>query len=131
MAYNHTFEIDCSLPVKIGNFKNKFPPSLNHRLHWAQRSKLNKLWRHRVYCEVGKDRPPKPLDKCHAIITRYSTRELDFDNMITSNKPIVDGLVDAKVMKDDSVKHFSCDYRFMKCKRGDECLVIQLIEQQN
>jgi hypothetical protein len=126
--YEYQISINCSIPVKVGNFKNKFPPSLNHRLHWSQRSRLNKIWRLRVQNVIRGLEPSEPLERCHAVITKYGTRDMDFDNLVTSMKPVVDGLVDAGVMVDDKSRHFSCEYKFEKCKRGTECLVIQLKE---
>jgi Holliday junction resolvase RusA-like endonuclease len=128
MPYSLVIKIDCTVPVKVGNFKSKFPPSLNHRLHWAQRSRLNKIWRMKVNRSIGLKQPRKPLEKCFAIITKYGTRDCDFDNLVTSMKAVIDGLTDAGIMVDDSTKHFSCEYKFEKCKRNDECLVIQVME---
>ena len=122
--------IDCSEAVKCGKFSNKFPPSLNSRLHWAQRSKLNKLWRARAYCAIGKDKPRYPLDKVRCIITKYSTRACDWDNMVTQFKPVIDGLVDAGVVIDDSVEHFSAEYKFEKCKKSFEKIHIFIMEAE-
>lgn len=126
MTYEHTIVIDCSEHIRAGSWRNKFPPSMNARLHWSSRAKLNKIWRARTYVCVGKDRPESPLEKCHAVITRYGVGMVDFDNMVTSNKPIVDGLVDAGVMVDDSAEYFSAEYLFCKCKRGAERIEIKV-----
>ncbi len=126
--YQYTAVIDCSTRTKVGNFLNKFPPSLNHRLHWSVRAKANKLWRARVYLAIGSDRPEYPLEKCHAVFTKVSTRPCDFDNLVTSMKPIADGLKDARVIIDDSVEYFSAEYKHEKCKRGFEKLRIELRE---
>lgn len=79
-----------------------------------------------MYLSVGRSKPRFPLEKCHAVITRHSSKTVDFDNMVTSCKPIVDGLVDAGIMVDDSVEYFSAEYLFVKCKRGKELLEIKL-----
>lgn len=47
-------------------------------------------------------RPKEPLQKATLILTRCSSRETDFDNLVISFKPIVDGLVDARVLADDT-----------------------------
>jgi len=126
--YEYTAEICCAVSVKIKGFGNKFPPNLNHRIHWAQRARLNKMWRARVYLAIGADRPKFPLNKTHVIFTKISTKACDFDNLVTSMKPIADGLKDAGVIIDDSVEYFSAEYKFEKCKRGDEKLRIEIKE---
>lgn len=48
--------------------------------------------------------PPQPLVKAHVHLIRHSNRLLDYDNCVSSFKGIVDSLVDAGVMIDDSYK---------------------------
>jgi hypothetical protein len=48
--------------------------------------------------------------------------------MVTSCKPIVDGLVDALIVVDDSAEYFSAEYKFWQCKKGAEKIVIELRE---
>ena len=93
-----------------------------------KRESINKIWRMKVNRSIGLHQPRQPLDKCFAIITKHGTRDCDFDNLVTSMKPVIDGLTDAGVMVDDSTKHFSCEYKFEKCKRDEECILIQLLE---
>jgi len=70
--------------------------------HWSLEAKYRKVWHALVRCAVGNERPEKPLE--HALITlvRHSRLEPDPDNMWASWKPVVDGLVRARVLVDDS-----------------------------
>lgn len=49
--------------------------------------------------------PDQPLEKFTISITRYGTRYLDYDNLIASFKPYIDGLKLAGIIKDDSWKY--------------------------
>lgn len=46
--------------------------------------------------------PNAPLDRARLKITRYNYRMLDYDGLVGSLKPVVDGLTNAKIIKDDS-----------------------------
>lgn len=52
---------------------------------------------------LGK-RPAKPLTKFQISVKRLSPRTLDYDNLISSLKPHLDGLKLAKIIHDDSWK---------------------------
>ena len=45
--------------------------------------------------------PPKPLKQASITLTRFSSVEPDYDNLVISFKPIIDGLRDAGVIVDD------------------------------
>lgn len=60
-----------------------------------------------------------PWDRVRLVITRCSTRPMDFDNRVASAKPIVDGLMDARVIADDSdAVIVERDYRWERAERG-------------
>ena len=46
--------------------------------------------------------PKKPLTKATLSILRHSHRTLDYDGLVGSMKPVVDALVSARILKDDS-----------------------------
>jgi hypothetical protein len=50
-------------------------------------------------------RPEKPLESFKISITRYGARCLDYDNLISSFKPYIDGLKLSGVIKDDGWKY--------------------------
>lgn len=79
------------------------PPTPNYRHgHWTKLMKSNAEWRKKgaLSCMAQK-RPANPLTKAKLTCTRFSTRELDYDNLVSSFKPIIDGLKDAGVIVDD------------------------------
>lgn len=67
---------------------------------WAV-AKDRKHWRDAVSLIARTRRPPAPLTKVSIICTRYSSRAMDFDNRVMSFKPLIDGLVDGKIIVDD------------------------------
>jgi len=88
----------------------------------------NHFSKHRVFSLVknqvemltlGK-RPPSPLTQFKISVTRLSPKFMDFDNMISSLKPAIDGLRIAKVIKDDSwefIKDIPVDQKKSKEKK--------------
>lgn len=81
------------------------PRSLNKSL---SRSALKnsqsyiKNWRTKIWRMSWGKEPEKPLEKAEIKIIRHCKKFLDADNALASFKPIIDGIVDANVIKDDS-----------------------------
>ena len=71
------------------------------RAHWAAKAKEAREWINLVSMAVRNVRPPTPLTQATLSLTRYSTREPDFDGLVSSFKHIIDGLVRAGVIADD------------------------------
>lgn len=72
-------------------------------------------------------RPEKPLENFKISITRYGARCLDYDNLISSFKPYIDGLTLSGIIIDDSwkyLKQISTDQKISKEKK----LVIRVDE---
>lgn len=74
------------------------------RAHWSVKAKEARTWKNKVHTEC------KFLNICdlnltnaHITITRCSSREPDFDGLVSSGKHLLDGLVQAKVIPDDKV----------------------------
>lgn len=80
------------------------PKSLNRELrtHRFARSRSNQSWDLIIFHMVRNRLPPSPLQKAHLKLVRRYYRTLDFDGLVGSMKPVVDALVTAKVLKDDS-----------------------------
>jgi len=71
-----------------------------------------------------------PLDKAHLLFCLYNTRRLDFDGSVGSLKPIVDGLVRAKIIRNDSfivTGQWFVDQKL--CKKGLELIEIVVTER--
>jgi Holliday junction resolvase RusA-like endonuclease len=82
------------------------PKSPNDLLgaHWRQRSKHAKEWQEAVWAYLLKagGKPPAPLTRARLSLIRYSSVEPDRDNLRGSFKAVVDGLVKAGVLVDDT-----------------------------
>ena len=85
---------------------HELPKSLNKTLnaHWRRRHSSNNAWDNRVYALVADKLPPQPLAKARIRIVRHFWRTLDYDGLVGSMKPVVDGLVTAGVLSSDSWK---------------------------
>lgn len=80
------------------------PRRLNEVLrqhHMKRHSEISEIYRLIHLSTVGK-RPNSPLEKCSITIIRHSSRSLDWDNCVSSYKPIIDGLVKIKIIMDDT-----------------------------
>lgn len=85
---------------------HSLPDSLNKGLR-GNRMKYfakNKRWDLLIFGMVRHRLPPEPLKKARVTIVRHFWRTLDYDGLVGSMKPIVDALVDAGVLIDDSYK---------------------------
>lgn len=47
-------------------------------------------------------KPESPLLECSITCIRLSSRASDYDNLVASFKPIIDGLMDAGIIVDDN-----------------------------
>lgn len=53
---------------------------------------------------MGK-RPPEPLKYARLTLVRFSSVCPDFDGLVSSWKPVIDGLIHARIIEDDSMKN--------------------------
>ncbi len=90
--YTLSFEIE-DLP----ELPNKFNWS-----HWTAKRNHNKKWGSLVRICVGRKQPKTPLERAHVTLTRVSVRRPDFDGLVGSFKAVLDGLVYANVLLDDT-----------------------------
>lgn len=70
---------------------------------------------------VGQKKPHEPLSRAQLSITRHFYRTLDFDGLVGSFKPVVDGLIHAGVIVDDNWRvlgAWQCDQQFRPKKEG-------------
>ena len=82
------------------------PPSLNItlRTHYHKRNKLFKDYYNLISAVTRDQRPPEPLKKAKIKIERHFYRMLDYDNLVSSQKCIIDGLIHCGVIQSDSWK---------------------------
>ena len=73
------------------------------RMHWAKRAKYNEAWAWRIRGAMGWpavfDQAP---DMARVTIVQYRRKMLDVDNLYSSCKCLLDGLVDWELIADDS-----------------------------
>jgi hypothetical protein len=93
-----------------------------HRIFNSVKQEINKLTH-------GK-RPISPLTSFQISATRHSGKFLDWDNLVASLKPFIDGLVLSGVIKDDNwnfIKHINTD----QVKSKEKKIVITVKEIVN
>ena len=80
------------------------PENLNAviRMKRQQYNRVKKNWHQVIWALTVSHRPPTPLKKFKIRIIRYSARMLDFDGLVGSMKPLVDGLRHSRIIRDDS-----------------------------
>lgn len=111
---------------------NELPQSLNKKLrkHWTKNHRENNLWDTLIYQKVFRQLPPTPLKRAKLRIVKHFWRTMDFDGFVGSLKPVVDALVTAGVIEDDSWKvlqAWEVDQVFRDKKLGP-LLQIEIIE---
>ena len=87
---------------KLELYIPQVPPSLNRtlRMHYHKRNHAYKEW----YTLLGykiKDKPKEPLERFKITIVRHFFRQLDYDGLVASYKPVVDSLKHCNVILDD------------------------------
>ena len=106
-------------------------PSCNSAaaLGWRVRHAERKAWKGRVsnavLCKLGRW-PSTPLDRARVTLTRCSSVEPDADNLASSFKFILDGLVMAGVIADDKPSVIDVDFRWERAPRGAGCVRIRV-----
>ena len=80
----------------------------------ANRTKgSNRFAHHSLFKKIKQDiealvrgkKPDAPLGSFKLSVTRHGARALDYDNLISSFKPFIDGLVLSGIIEDDSWKY--------------------------
>lgn len=93
-------------------------PSTPNGAHgaWQVAYKKRKEWRGRVKLRVIMQRPPAPLQKSRVTMTRCSSRQPDYGNLVASFKSVLDGLKDGGIIFDDAPKYVEDVYKWEKAK---------------
>jgi hypothetical protein len=98
-------------------------------MHWRAKGDYVRAWHRSVWLAVGNRKPKEPLKTAKLILTRYSSTEPDYDGLVGSFKPIVDGLIQAGVLINDKMSNIGQSvYRWEKAPRGKG--KIQVIVQE-
>lgn len=84
------------------------PPTANSGVgrkgskNWKATWRGRRDWTEKVKWACLGKQPKAPLEKARVIVTRHSSVEPDFDCLVISAKALIDGLTEAKVIKDDN-----------------------------
>lgn len=89
---------------KLEIFIPQLPPTVNvfMRQNFRKRSRVFEEFYSYVYFVTKEQKPKKPLRKCSLTLVRYGTKYLDFDGLVGSFKPVVDGLKYSEIIIDDN-----------------------------
>lgn len=91
------------------------PPTPNVRRHWRQVAADNRLWKDAAYVvatgerikwEKRNHRRWQPIARATVSVAfgLKDKRRHDLDNLIASIKPVIDGIVQAEILVDDSIE---------------------------
>ncbi len=111
---------------------DQLPKSLNKKLRSNRFKNHNEnlTWDLMVEHQVQNKKPIEPLIKAHVSILRHSHRTLDYDGLVGSMKPVVDALVSARIIADDSwnvLGRWDVSQKFRPKKDGD---LLEIIIQE-
>lgn len=109
------------------------PPTENRKKKkWQAQWAKAKFWHEQVQMQVLlKGRPDKPLKHARLRLTRYSPVSPDFDGLVSSFKCVIDGLVHAGVLENDSMNYIGVpNYNWQKTKQalGGGYIGVEVIE---
>lgn len=79
----------------------KAPNKLLGHSFWTKH-KNSEQWRVAVGLTVLRRGPEKPLERVKIELERRAPRTLDYDGLVASFKPVVDGLVEHQILKNDT-----------------------------
>lgn len=82
-------------------------------------NELKATWHQIIFLYSRGKTPPTPLTKVKLTLTRFAHRTMDYDGLVSSFKAPVDGLVHAKILKNDTWKitgKWEVDYVFLAKK---------------
>lgn len=101
--------------------------------HWAVKHTTRKSLKQEIALKTRGKCPVKPLELFTVHITRHCPARnfLDYDNMVTSFKAILDGLKNAGIIKNDSWKYVTRENYFPDQKIDSKMLIKLRVEEVN
>lgn len=87
------------------------PLSLNDRLHWRVKAEKVAELRQMGWGLAKHHKLPKGMQRIRVtlIYRPRDRRRRDVDNLVATLKPLIDGLVDARIVRDDTPEHIQLD----------------------
>lgn len=97
--------------------------------HWTKRHGHAKRWKMVVYMAVRTKCPDTPLKRAQLTLIRCSSKDSDFDGLVSSFKHVIDGLVEAGVLENDRHENIGQPtYRQERAKRGHGFIKVKVEE---
>ena len=104
-------------------------PNVYLRWHYQKRHREFSFWYDLINYKVRSIRPDKPLERFSIRAIRRSSVVGDFDGICGSFKPIIDSLIKAKILQDDSWNNTGqWDVSFEKVTRKEQSILVEIIE---
>jgi Holliday junction resolvase RusA-like endonuclease len=111
-------------------FRNWLTPSGNQLsgYHWRRRHRMKRDWQWLVLAAMGSAGVGEQLGRFHVTVERHAARPIkDLDNVIAGLKPVLDGMVAAGLLVDDSSDYVvSLEVVQVKCPKVAQRTIIRL-----
>ncbi len=120
--------------MKLYSFEfeiNELPKPINRQqgMHWRQKSQYVKVWHNMVGAKIAGHKPSIPLMKARLTLTRMSSVEPDFDGLVSSFKPVIDGLIVCGVIVNDKMTNIGQPrYSWVKARPGKGGIKVRIEE---
>lgn len=98
--------------------------------HWSDTHKDTKGWKKQVWVEVlQRGKPKAPLARARLVLTRYSSVAPDYEGLVSTFKPLIDGLTENGVIANDTFDIIGRpDYRWVKAPPKEGRIRIEVYE---
>jgi Holliday junction resolvase RusA-like endonuclease len=95
--------------------------------HWKTRWYHNVKWKKKVTEALVGNIPMKPFTRARIECIRFTSKQPDFDNLAKSFKPILDALVENRIIIDDNPNVIGAPtYTWTRGTPGDGCIKIKI-----
>jgi hypothetical protein len=119
LKYELEFEI-TDLPKTINSIG---------RMHWSVKAKEARKWKTLISIKILSKGRCSQLQRAKLTLTRYSSRCPDSDGLVSSFKHVIDGIVGAGLIPDDSYRTIGMPtYLWEEVKRGKGKIKIKIEE---
>ena len=94
--------MEYQLKLKIDDLPKRYN-QISHG-HWRKKQAEAKKWHLIMYYHCLRKTPPSPLLRARLVLTRHTSAQSDYDGLVSSWKYVIDGLVAAKILINDTPK---------------------------
>lgn len=99
---------------------------------WFRRKAEADKWKRLMFYELVGKAPKEPLTNIELTCVRYSSREPDYDGLVSGFKHCIDALKINKIILDDKPSVIGTPiYRWEKCSKGSGKITIEIKERGN